>query len=310
MLQKGAKFTCTILLILTHLIVFTGSGYAAVPSVKLIINPNKTDVNLGSDPIALTAKATGANLTYKWELKGPGKIDGDGSAVFYVLPETITGASAQALVTVTIIDASGQETTETVTFNIIAPVTPSKASPAPKAKKKGMSTTTKIALGVGAAAALGGGIALLAGGGDDNNDGPFTGRFQYTYTDIVNDGTTVRGTIVFNLKQKDNSISGDRTGTSQFYCCTASFTVPVSGLANGNSASLSWGPGEGRCDCTNGDGYRTSTDGATINYTLINNGQILRSEYGSDYVQLFISGMNNGTLSEIHSHQGEEYIRQ
>ncbi len=169
MLRKNATGICAIVLIFTYVVVLSGSGYAA-PSVKLIINPNRTEVELGTEPIALTAKATGANLTYSWELKGPGKIDGEGSAVFYVLPDSITGSSAQALVTVTITDASGQQTTETVTFNILAPKRTTPASPAPATQKTGMSRNTKIALGVGAAAALGGGIALLAGGGDDDDD--------------------------------------------------------------------------------------------------------------------------------------------
>lgn len=169
MFQKGVKFLLTIILILAHITLLVENGYAENPSVRLIINPNKTDVDLGSDPIALTAKATGSNLTYRWELKGPGKIDGEGSAVFYVLPEKIKGKSEQALVTVTVTDAAGQETTETVTFNILAATSTKTASPQPA--KKGMSKTTKIALGVGAAAALGGGIALLAGGDDDSDSG-------------------------------------------------------------------------------------------------------------------------------------------
>lgn len=40
---------------------------------------------------ATTQRARGENLTYKWEFLGPGKLDGERSAVFYILPEKIEG---------------------------------------------------------------------------------------------------------------------------------------------------------------------------------------------------------------------------
>jgi hypothetical protein len=147
-----------------------GQGFAQNSDIKLIMNPSKTDVYLGSDPIALTARVKGKNLSYEWKLLGPGKLEGKGSSVFYILPETIEGESEQALITVTVTDESGEATTESVTFNILAEEK--------TASKKGMSNTTKIALGAVAVAGLGGGIAVAAGGGGDG-DGNGGGDAEY-----------------------------------------------------------------------------------------------------------------------------------
>jgi len=163
MLRYNQKFAVALVLLVVYMLALFGEGYAEEPAIRLIVNPSKTDVYLGSDPIALTAKMKGKNLTYEWKLLGPGEIEGKGSSVFYVLPEKIEGESAQALITVTVKDEAGEAITESVTFNIL---------PSAKPKSKGMSKTTKIALGAGAVAALGGGIALAAGGGDgDGSDG-------------------------------------------------------------------------------------------------------------------------------------------
>lgn len=169
MYPKSLKAFVAGFVAVTYILLLTGTGYAEGPSVKLIVNPNKTDVYVGSEPAALTAKASGTGLKFAWELKGPGKIEGTGSAIFYHIPEEIEGDSAQALITVTVTDEAGQETTETFTFNILAKETSAPAVPA-EAAKKGLSTPAKVAIGVGAAALVVGGIAMAAGGGDDDDD--------------------------------------------------------------------------------------------------------------------------------------------
>ena len=45
-------------------------GWAEDISVKLIVNPSRTDIYLGSEAIALTARARGKNLSYSWDLTG------------------------------------------------------------------------------------------------------------------------------------------------------------------------------------------------------------------------------------------------
>lgn len=169
MLHHNQKYVAAVIMLIVYSMALVGEGFAEDLSIKLVVNPSKTDVYLDSDPVALTARVKGKNLTYEWKLLGPGKLEGEGSSVFYVLPEKIEGDSEQALITVKVTDESGEETTESVTFNILAA----------KAESKGMSKTTKIALGVGAAAAVGGGIALMAGGGGGDGDGSGGGDATY-----------------------------------------------------------------------------------------------------------------------------------
>jgi len=124
MFRHTQKFVIVLVFLTVNIGLLSGECFAAAPAIRLVVNPNKTDVALGSGPIALTARARGKNLTYTWELLGPGELDGKGSAVFYVLPDKIEGSSARALITVTVTDESGQEMTESVTFNLLAPPTP------------------------------------------------------------------------------------------------------------------------------------------------------------------------------------------
>ena len=143
-----------------------GDVYAEALSVSLRANPDVTEVFVGADPIALIAKAAGTGLQFSWELQGPGRIEGSGSAIFYYAPQTIEGQSARAIVTVMVKDGTGQETTDAYAFTILAEegeeeVAEKAVVPAPE--KTGMSRNTKIAIGAGAAAAAVGGYgALLA----------------------------------------------------------------------------------------------------------------------------------------------------
>ncbi len=195
MVRHHQQFIGAILLLAVWIMAFIGDAAANNLTITLIVNPSRSDVSLGAEPIALTARAIGKDLTYSWKLLGPGKLEGEGTSVFYVLPEKIEGKSAQALITVTVKDETGQETTESMTFNILA--------------QKGMSRTTKIALGVGAAAAAGGGIALIAGGGDDDDDSD-GGNGEYTIVGLWyfwrgTEETYSYGTISFDGDQNSGS---------------------------------------------------------------------------------------------------------
>ena len=101
MLQRSQKFAVTVIVLVIYMMTLVGQGFAQDSGIKLVMNPSKTDVYLGSDPIALTARVKGKNLAYEWKLLGPGKLEGKGSSVFYILPDTIEGESEQALITVT-----------------------------------------------------------------------------------------------------------------------------------------------------------------------------------------------------------------
>lgn len=194
-LRYDQTFTIAVIVLVVSMMAVVGEGFAADLSIKLVVNPSKTDVSLRSDPIALTARVKGKNLEYDWKLLGPGKLEGTGSSVFYILPENIKDDSAQALITVTVKDESGEETTESVTFNILDKE---------KSTSKGMSKITKVALGAGAVAALGGGIALAAGGGSDaDGDGggnptfDIVGSWSYKQSTAGVEGETGGGEVIF-----------------------------------------------------------------------------------------------------------------
>ena len=87
MSRHNRKIAVAIVVFILCMTTLVGEGVAQELSIKLVMNPSKTDIYLGSDPIALTARVKGKNLTYVWELLGPGKLDGKGSSVFYILPE-------------------------------------------------------------------------------------------------------------------------------------------------------------------------------------------------------------------------------
>ncbi len=311
MFRKRLKLSIVVALIAAYMMLLLGDGFAAAPAVKLIVNPDTPDVYTGSEPVALTAEASGSGLTFKWELQGPGKIEGEGSEISYIAPETLEGASTQATITVSVTDEAGQETTETFTFTILASKTPAKEEGS-KPDKKGMSTGKKVVIGVGAATLLGGGIALLAGGGgDDNGGGPFTGTFRFEFTGQTQRGNPTYHTRDLILIQNGTSVSGTFVANSTLVdCCTASFTVPITGTVAGNSAVLTWGAGEGSCWCSEWL-YSFSGDGGTYGFTPIDNGRILRS--GSvDFIRLSVmsrSGTGNEVRNEITLPMGD-FIRQ
>jgi hypothetical protein len=225
MRKKGQKLISIVVLISFGVLFLFGEGYAAAPTVKLVVDPDKTDIYVGAVPIAIVTQASGTKLAYKWELLGPGKLEGEGPAAFYHVPEVIEKDPARAIITVTVTDGTGQETTATVMFNILASPpqrqpsttepttkpespTPPQEQPSPiKPESKGMSKRTKIILGgVATAAAIGGGVALFAGGGDDDgeSDYNFNGTWLFTETitedpyGIVGVGETMINSFVIN----------------------------------------------------------------------------------------------------------------
>lgn len=319
MMRKQVHMIVAFLLSVTYVFGLCTPGFGAEPAVKLIVNPNKTDVMIGSDPIALTAKASGTNLKYKWSLQGPGAIEGEGSAVFYKLPEKIEGKSAQAVITVTITDDKGQQTTDAFTLNILAkeaaaePAKKEEPKPAPTPapeQKKGMSTGTKVAIGVGAAALVGGGIALLAGGDDEESD-PFTGTFVGpTFSDTTNLGNTCTWNYTFSLQQNGNSITGTIVKNSTLVgCCSTVITVSVTGSVESDTrANLTWGAGSGRCECTQwiwNDSINANSGGVT----LVNGGNTLRFDAGAEYNRSKLISKETGTEWEISTSPDGDFNR-
>lgn len=160
------------MLIALYVLTTFGEGAAADLDVTLIVNPKATEIYAGTGKIVITADAIGKNLTFTWRLSGPGTLEAEGAAAFYIPPQKIEHSSEYAIVTVTVKEASGQATVKSVTFAIL-PSPDQAPTPLPKpdfTEKKG-GKKGLVALGLVAAAALAGGIALAGGGGDDGGDG-------------------------------------------------------------------------------------------------------------------------------------------
>lgn len=310
MCAQFVKSVVALILIFVHLMFAAGDIYAEALSVSLRANPDMTELTVGADPIALIAKATGAGLQFRWELQGPGKIEGSGPAIFYYAPQTIEGKSEKAMVIVVVKDQSGQEITDAYTFTILAKEGEiSEKAIVPVPEKTGMSRNTKIAIGAGAAAAAAGAAVLLWP--DDNNDDkpPFTGTFHRAYVTTTESGSPVSVTDTLELRQNENTISGTfMSANTLVNCCTATIQSPVSGTANGLSAYLSWGGGEARCQCAEWT-FTVRTASVEAHVTLINNESTLRFEGGAELLRMSVTGKNGGQTDTTLPIAGD-FIRQ
>ena len=117
MYRRFQTFISIMIILSVSVMLIGAAGYAAALNVELTINPDKTEVYTGTAPIILTAQASGSNLTYTWNLDGPGKLEGMGPAVMYIAPLEIEQGIVEAKVTVLVTDGAGQEATATITFN-------------------------------------------------------------------------------------------------------------------------------------------------------------------------------------------------
>lgn len=119
MLRKHVKRLIVFLVITMSILAMFTEGYATGPDVTLVVNPKATEIHAGAGKIVITVDATGKNLTFTWKLSGPGKLEEEGAAAFYLPPEKIDQKSASAVVTVTVKEPSGQATIKSVTFTIL-----------------------------------------------------------------------------------------------------------------------------------------------------------------------------------------------
>jgi hypothetical protein len=109
------------------------------------------------------------------------------------------------------------------------------------------------------------------------NTNIFTGTFRVEHAVPQPDGTTINVVDLLTLTQNGNTITGTRSATETHTCCnTASYSIPVTGTADGTNATLTWGAVEGRCDGANGCWVTVNTDGGTFNVTLSDDGRTLR----------------------------------
>lgn len=106
----------------------------AQPTVTLVVTPNIREINLANNPpeMSIIAEMTPPDAQPIWTFSGPGTFQGDltGAGIVYTPPQTLTCASAQVAIAVTVTDSNGAKTTERVTLTLIAPAPP--ATPTPK----------------------------------------------------------------------------------------------------------------------------------------------------------------------------------
>lgn len=123
----NAKFQKKIVLwsmIFWGVLVGTGSTVGAQSDVEIIADPDIRTISLEHSPeIALNARTARQDVQFLWELAGQGEFLGEktGAGIIYVAPSSITGTSAEAVVTLTV-HAEGEEDRQTsVTFTLKAP---------------------------------------------------------------------------------------------------------------------------------------------------------------------------------------------
>ncbi|GAK54126.1 serine/threonine protein kinase [Candidatus Moduliflexus flocculans] len=125
------------------LAVLSVSENAAAISLKVVVNPNVATLKLDDGPIIVSVKSQEKNLTYRWELSGPGRLQGQGPAVQYLLPAQLDAASASVVIAVTVTNQAGEERREQVEFAITAPPTPTPTkAPMPTSTPEPMPTAT------------------------------------------------------------------------------------------------------------------------------------------------------------------------
>lgn len=98
----------------------------AQPTIKIVVDPDIQTIYIGKNPseIILTAQTERQDLEFMWSIVGPGKLEGDveSPGVLYIAPTEIAEASAQTVITVTVIDSSRRKATDAMIFTLHASV--------------------------------------------------------------------------------------------------------------------------------------------------------------------------------------------
>jgi len=93
---------------LSIFLLFAGSIAVAAPSVTIRMIPEEETINLDveRDTRTLIARVNLEGVTYQWNLKGQGTLDGDLTArkISYIPPEAINAASVVVIISVTVTD--------------------------------------------------------------------------------------------------------------------------------------------------------------------------------------------------------------
>ena len=96
------------------------NGAAQACSVNIEVT-GETTVPAGAEPLALGAKTSDCKkTTFQWNVRGVGSLDEPTEqTLFYTPPSTIEGNKKQAIISVTVTEADGNEARDSVTVTIV-----------------------------------------------------------------------------------------------------------------------------------------------------------------------------------------------
>ena len=108
----------------------TGAGEACSVNIEVT---GETTVQAGAGEIALGAKHSDCKkVSFQWRVKGVGSLDTPTEqTLFYTPPSTIDGHSKQAIISVTVTEADGNEASDSVTLTIVGGEIPPTPTPEP-----------------------------------------------------------------------------------------------------------------------------------------------------------------------------------
>ncbi len=149
----------------------------------------------------------------------------------------------------------------------------------------GLSSGTKVAIGVGSVAVGGALVVIASRSGDDDEDAPssFTGTFVWEGIDPLND--SFQSTYTFRLTQEGDLITGDLIQAASG-CCAATAQSTISGaVLEENTAGLFLTRTPASCTCPDDDEYIDFSGGTfSIVVTLDDEGATL-SDGALEYIR-------------------------
>jgi len=119
------------LAVMAMLLLLLGQQAAAQPTVKITLDPDLREIEIGSavKEIWVQADVTGNNPKLTWKFEGQGAFKEMTLGGIYSIPPQIEGKTASATLTVDAIDADGKTAQDRVTLTLKAPASEPAATP-------------------------------------------------------------------------------------------------------------------------------------------------------------------------------------